>query len=191
MGKKVCNAPRATDFREERNPPQADSIVSNSKLCTIQYCNITIPDCNSVPYYVKSIAIFHIAVSAVPPTNPHHCPVVPACPPPPSVDCRVIQLARRHRRAACCPAAPCRHHAARRSCCAFCCPAAPCRCCAARRRCVPPGAIVMPPIEVDCRVIGRCPPLFVAVAARPPPPAALLSRRHCLSLNRRAAAAIS
>jgi hypothetical protein len=27
LGKKVCNAPRATDFREERNPPQADSIV--------------------------------------------------------------------------------------------------------------------------------------------------------------------
>jgi hypothetical protein len=38
-----------------------------------------------------------------------------------------------------------------------------------RRRCVPPVAIVVPPIEVDCRVIGRCPPLFVAVAARPPP----------------------
>ena len=35
----------ATDFREERNPPQADSIVSinrESKLCTIQYYNITI-----------------------------------------------------------------------------------------------------------------------------------------------------
>ena len=45
LGKKVCNAPRATDFREERNPQQADSIVSvliDSKLCTIQYCNITI-----------------------------------------------------------------------------------------------------------------------------------------------------
>ena len=28
LGKKVCNALRATDFREERNPPQADSIVS-------------------------------------------------------------------------------------------------------------------------------------------------------------------
>jgi hypothetical protein len=27
-GKKGCNAPRATNFREERNPPQADSIVS-------------------------------------------------------------------------------------------------------------------------------------------------------------------
>ena len=64
LGKKVCNAPRATDFREERNPPQADSIVSNSKLCTIQYCNITIPYCNIVPYYVKSIAIYHIAASA-------------------------------------------------------------------------------------------------------------------------------
>ena len=63
--------------------------------------------------------------------------------------------------------------------------------CAARRRRVPPIAIVVPPIEVDCRVIGRCPPLFVAVAARPPPPAALLSRRRCLSLNRCAAAAIS
>ena len=49
MGKKVCNAPRATDFREERNPPQADSIVSNNKLCTIQYCNITIPYCD-IPY---------------------------------------------------------------------------------------------------------------------------------------------
>ena len=24
--KKGCNAPRATDFREKRNPPQADSI---------------------------------------------------------------------------------------------------------------------------------------------------------------------
>jgi hypothetical protein len=70
-------------------------------------------------------------------------------------------------------------------------PAAPCRCRAARRRRVPPVAIVVPPIEVDCRVIGRCPPLLVAVAARPPPPAALLSRRRCLSLNRRAAAAIS
>ena len=61
LGKKVCNAPRATDFREERNPPQADSIVSNNKLCTIQYCNITIPYCNIVPYYVKSIAMYHIA----------------------------------------------------------------------------------------------------------------------------------
>jgi hypothetical protein len=40
------------------------SIVSNSKLCTIQYCNITIPYCNIVPYYVKSIAIYHIAASA-------------------------------------------------------------------------------------------------------------------------------
>jgi hypothetical protein len=28
LGKKGCYAPRATDFREERNPPQADSIVS-------------------------------------------------------------------------------------------------------------------------------------------------------------------
>ena len=28
LGKKVCNALRATDFREERNPLQADSIVS-------------------------------------------------------------------------------------------------------------------------------------------------------------------
>jgi hypothetical protein len=109
-------------------------------------------------------------------------------PPPPSVDCRVIRPARCRRCAACCPAAPCRHHAARRSCCAFCCPTAPCRCCAARRRCVPPITIVVPPIEVDCRVIGRCPSLFVAVAARPPPPAALLSPRRCLSLNRRAAA---
>ncbi len=26
LGKKGCNAPRATDFREERNPPQADSV---------------------------------------------------------------------------------------------------------------------------------------------------------------------
>jgi hypothetical protein len=51
-----------------------------------------------------------------------------------------------------------------------------------------PVAIVVPPIEVDCQVIGRCPPLFVAVAARPPLPAALLSRRRCLSLNRHAAA---
>ena len=45
FGKKGSYAPRATDFREERNPPQADSIVSvliDSKLCTIQYCNITI-----------------------------------------------------------------------------------------------------------------------------------------------------
>jgi hypothetical protein len=45
----------ATDFREERNPPQADSIVSNnreSKLCTIQYYNITI-----LPYY--NIAILN------------------------------------------------------------------------------------------------------------------------------------
>jgi hypothetical protein len=32
LGKKVCNAPPATDFREERNPPQADSIVSNIYL---------------------------------------------------------------------------------------------------------------------------------------------------------------
>jgi hypothetical protein len=43
--KKGCYAPRATDFREERNPPQADSIVSvliDSKLCTTQYYNITI-----------------------------------------------------------------------------------------------------------------------------------------------------
>jgi hypothetical protein len=64
LGNKVCNAPRATDFREERNPPQADNIVSNNKLCTIQYCNITIPYCNIVPYYVKNIAIYHIAASA-------------------------------------------------------------------------------------------------------------------------------
>ena len=28
LGKKGCNAPRATDFREEINPPQADSIVT-------------------------------------------------------------------------------------------------------------------------------------------------------------------
>jgi len=28
LGKKGCNAPRAMDFREERNPLQADSIVS-------------------------------------------------------------------------------------------------------------------------------------------------------------------
>ena len=49
LGKKVCNAPQAADFREERNPPQADSIVSNNKLCTIQYCNITIPYCD-IPY---------------------------------------------------------------------------------------------------------------------------------------------
>ncbi len=45
FGKKGCYAPRATDFREERNPPQADSIVSvliDSKLCTIHYYNITI-----------------------------------------------------------------------------------------------------------------------------------------------------
>jgi hypothetical protein len=27
LGKKGCYAPRATNFREERNPPQADSIV--------------------------------------------------------------------------------------------------------------------------------------------------------------------
>ena len=27
LGKKGCNTPRATDFREERNPPQANSIV--------------------------------------------------------------------------------------------------------------------------------------------------------------------
>ena len=129
-----------------------------------------------------------VVATEAPPTYPHHRPVVPAHPPPPSVDCRVIRPTRRHRCAACCPAAPCRHHAARRSRCAFCRPAAPCRCRAARRRRVPPVAIVVPPIEVDCRVIGRCPPLFVAVAARPPPPAALLSRRRCLSLNRRAAA---
>jgi hypothetical protein len=93
-------------------------------------------------------------------------------PPPPSVDCRVIRPARRRRCAACCPAAPCRNHASRRSRCEFCRPAAPCRCRAARHRRVPPVAIVVPLIEVDCQVIGRCPPLFVAVAARPPPPAA-------------------
>jgi hypothetical protein len=43
--KKGCYAQRATDFREERNPPQAYSIVNvliDSKLCTIQYYNITI-----------------------------------------------------------------------------------------------------------------------------------------------------
>jgi len=28
LGKKGCNDLQATDFREERNPPQADSIVS-------------------------------------------------------------------------------------------------------------------------------------------------------------------
>ena len=129
-----------------------------------------------------------VVATEAPPTYPHHRPVVPARPLPPSVDCRVIRPACRRRCAACCPAALCRHHAARRSRCAFCRPAAPCRCRAARRHRVPPVAIVVPPIEVDCRVIGRCPPLFVAVAARPPPPAALLSRRRCLSLYRRATA---
>jgi hypothetical protein len=109
-------------------------------------------------------------------------------PPPPSVDFRDIRPTRRRRCAACCPAAPCHHHAARRSRCAFCRPAAPCRCRAARRHRVPPVTIVVPPIKVYCRVIGRCPPLFVAVVTRPPLPAALLSRRRCLSLNRRAAA---
>jgi len=38
------NAPWATDFREKRNPPQADSIVSvlwyECKWCTIQYYHI-------------------------------------------------------------------------------------------------------------------------------------------------------
>ena len=50
-------------------PPSVDCRIirparRNSKLCTIQYCNITIPYCNIVPYYVKSIAIYHIAASA-------------------------------------------------------------------------------------------------------------------------------
>jgi hypothetical protein len=132
-----------------------------------------------------------VVATEAPPTYPHHHPVIPARPPPPSVDCRVIRPARRSRCAACCPAALCRHHPTRRSRCAFCRPAAPCCCRAARRRRVPPVTIVVRPIEVDCRVIGRCPPLFVAVVARSPPPAALLSCRRCLSLNRRAAAAIS
>jgi hypothetical protein len=30
--KKRCNAPRATDFREKRNPPQADSMYIHSYL---------------------------------------------------------------------------------------------------------------------------------------------------------------
>ncbi len=29
FGKKRCNAPRATDFQEKRNPPQADSTIFN------------------------------------------------------------------------------------------------------------------------------------------------------------------
>jgi hypothetical protein len=32
----------ATDFREERNPPQADSIVSINRESKLQYYNITI-----------------------------------------------------------------------------------------------------------------------------------------------------
>jgi hypothetical protein len=31
-----CYAPRATDFREERNPPQAKTILIERKLCTIR-----------------------------------------------------------------------------------------------------------------------------------------------------------
>ena len=105
----------------------------NSKLCTIQYCNITIQYCNTVPYYENSTGCtilphppgcpnhhgHAVVATEAPPTYPHHLPVVPARPPPPSVDCRVIRPARRSRCAACCPAALCCHHAARRSRCAF------------------------------------------------------------------------
>ena len=46
----------ATDFREERNPPQADSIVSSinreSKLCTKQYCNISIIQNIAILYHI-------------------------------------------------------------------------------------------------------------------------------------------
>ena len=85
-----------------------------------------------------------VVATEAPPTYPHHRPVVPACPPPPSVDCRVIRPARRRRCAACCPAAPCRHHAARRSRCAFCRPAAPCPV-------VPPVAVVYRLLPLSCR----------------------------------------
>ena len=48
------------------------------------------------------------------------------------------------------------------------------RCCATRRRRVPPVAIVVPPIEVDCRVIGparrrRCDACRPHVCCRPTP----------------------
>ena len=72
-----------------------------------------------------------IVATEAQPTYPHHRPILPARPPPPSVDCRVIRPARRRRCVACCPAAPYGHHAARQSCRAFRRPAAPCRCCAA------------------------------------------------------------
>ncbi len=39
------------------------SVSIDSKLCTIQYCNITILYCNTVPYYENSIAKYHITVT--------------------------------------------------------------------------------------------------------------------------------
>ena len=41
LGIKGCNAPRATDFREETNPPQADSEVYCKRIILVPY-NISI-----------------------------------------------------------------------------------------------------------------------------------------------------
>ena len=45
-----CYAPRAADFQEERNPPQADTILIERKLCTIRTI-LQYYHCNTVPSY--------------------------------------------------------------------------------------------------------------------------------------------
>ena len=61
MGIKGCNAPRAAGFQEERNPPQADSVVYCKCIILVPY-NISILPyyCNNVPYYENSIAKYSI-----------------------------------------------------------------------------------------------------------------------------------
>jgi hypothetical protein len=88
-----------------------------------------------------------VVATEAPPTYPHHRPVVPAHPPPPSVDCRVIWPARRRRCAAlpCCPlSSSCRPS---KSSCILspCCPL-PLSC----RVIVPPVAVVYRPSPLSC-----------------------------------------
>jgi len=64
--KKGCYAPRATDFREERNPPQAYSIVSINREYVVyhtilQYYHTILQYCTI--YYENSIAKNHIMVT--------------------------------------------------------------------------------------------------------------------------------
>jgi hypothetical protein len=100
-----------------------------------------------------------VVATEVPPTIPHHPPVVPARPPLPSVDCRVIRPARYRRCTACCPAAPCRHHAARRSHCAFCRPCRPSKLIVESSG--PLVAVVVPHVALTSAAT-RHPPLLVA-----------------------------